>query len=66
MAGNIKHMIDTITAKRSKGNPTIAMTTKTKFILKGVNPDRFNASSPDDPAVIEKVRAIGMEMGVSV
>ena len=66
MAGTIKTMIDAITAARSKGNPTIAMTTKTKFILKGVNPDRFNATSPDDPAVIAKVKAIGAEMGISV
>lgn len=66
MPGNIKHMIDTITEKRSKGNPTIAMTTRTKFILKGVNPDRFTATSPDDPAVMLKVRAIGEEMGVIV
>lgn len=66
MPGTIKLMIDTITATRSKGNPTIAVTTRTKFILKGVNPDRFNATSPDDPAVIAKVRAIGAEMGVTV
>jgi hypothetical protein len=66
MAGNIKFMIDTIIEKRSKGNSAIAMTTKTKFILKGLNPDRFNAASPDDPAVVAKVRAIGAEMGVSV
>jgi hypothetical protein len=66
MAGNIKQMIDRIVATRSGGNPTIALTTKTKFILKGINPDRFNAASPDDPAVIAKVRAIGADLGVSV
>ena len=66
MAGNIKRMIDAITATRSKGNPTVALTTRTKFILKGVNPDRFDANSPDDPTVIAKVRAIGAELGVSV
>ena len=66
MAGNIKQMIDTITAKRSKGNPTIAMITQTKFILKGVDPDRYNATSPDDSVVMAKVRAIGLDMGVSV
>jgi hypothetical protein len=66
MAGTIKHMIDAITEKRSRGNPTIALTTRTKFILKGVNPASFNAASPDDPAVIAKVKAIGAEMGVSV
>lgn len=66
MAGNIKHMIDTITAMRSKGNSTVAMITRTKFILKGIDPDRFNAASPDDPFLIARVRAIGLEMGVSV
>jgi hypothetical protein len=66
MAGQIKHIIDTIIEKRSRGNPTIALTTKTKFIFKGVNPDRFDHTSADDPGLIAKVRAIGAEMGVSV
>jgi hypothetical protein len=66
MAGNIRQMIDSIIDKRSKGNPTIALTTRTKFILKGVNPDRFSPQSADDPIVLAKVRAIAAEMGVSV
>jgi hypothetical protein len=66
MAGMIKQMINTIIDKRSKGNQTVATTTKTKLILKGLNPDRFDAVSPDDPIIIAKVRAVGVEMGVSV
>jgi hypothetical protein len=66
MAGQIRSMIDTIIATRSRGNPTVALTTRTKFILKGLNPDRFDHLSPDDPALIAKIRAIGAEMGVSV
>jgi hypothetical protein len=66
MAGQIKRMIDTIIEKRSHGNATIALTTKTKLILKGVNPDRFDHLSPDDPAVVSKIKAIGAEMGVSL
>lgn len=66
MAGQIRPMIDTIIEKRSKGNPTIALTTKTKFILKGINPDRFDRMSPDDPAVIARIKEIGAAMGVSV
>jgi len=66
MAGQIKHMIDAIIAQRARGNPTIALTTKTKLVLKGLNPDRFDAGSPDDPAVITKVRAIAAELGVAV
>jgi len=64
MAGQIRSMIDTIIEKRSRGSAIIAMTTKTKFILKGVDPDRFGRSSPDDPAVIAKIKAIAGEMGV--
>jgi hypothetical protein len=59
-------MIDAITEKRSRGNPTIVYSTKAKFIFKGVNPDRFSATSPDDPAVIAKVRAIAAEMGIDI
>lgn len=66
MAGQIKQMIDSIVAQRAKGNPTIALTTKTKLVLKGLNPDRFDAGSPDDPAVIAKVKAIAAELGVHV
>jgi hypothetical protein len=64
MAGQIRNIIDTIIERRSRGNPTIALTTKTKFILKGVNPDRYDRASADDPAIIAKVKAIAAEMGV--
>ncbi|HUI82349.1 MAG TPA: hypothetical protein VLY24_30710 [Bryobacteraceae bacterium] len=66
MAGHIKQMIDSIIEQRSKGNATLALTTKTKLVLKGLNPDRFNAGSPDDPAGIAKVQAIAAELGVRV
>jgi hypothetical protein len=66
MAGQIKSTIDRIIEQRSRGNPTIASTTKTKFILRGVNPDRFDSSSADDPAILAKVRAIAAEMGVGL
>jgi hypothetical protein len=66
MAGNIRKMIDTTIEKRSRGNQTLALTTKAKFILKGLDPDRFQSTSPDDPAVLEKVKTIAAEMGVSL
>lgn len=59
-------MIDTIIAKRSKGNPTIELTTKTKMILKGINPDRYTSTSEDDPVVIGKLRKVAAELGVTL
>jgi len=64
MAGQIRKLLDTIIEKRSKGNPTIALTTKTKLIFKGFDADNFNAGSPDDPAAIEKIKAIAVDLGV--
>ncbi len=64
MPGQIKGMIDTILEQRSKGSSTLFFATKTKLILKGVNPERFTATTPDDPQVIAKVQAIAAELGV--
>jgi hypothetical protein len=64
MAGLIKSMIDSIVEQRARGNPTVVMTTRTKIHLKGVNPNRFGADSPDDDAVIAKLKAIAADMGV--
>ncbi len=66
MPGLIKRMLDSIISQRAKGNQTLVMTTKTKLILKGVDPDGYNGASADDPVVLEKVRKIAGELGVSV
>jgi hypothetical protein len=66
MAGQIKSMLNSIIKIRSKGNETIALTTKTKLIFKGFDPDRFDSKSPDDPAAIEKIKAIAVDLGVSL
>ena len=40
------------------------MTTRTKLILKGINPDKFTAASEDDPVMIQKAMAVAKDMGV--
>jgi hypothetical protein len=64
MAGQIKLLIDSIVEQRAKGNPTIALTTKAKLVLKGVTPDSFNENSQDDPAVLARLKIIAAELGV--
>lgn len=66
MAGRIHQMITQIIAQRSRGNSTLASTTKTKLILKGLNPDRFTPTSPDDPEIIQKVALAATEMGIAL
>lgn len=58
MAGKIKQMIDTIINQRAKDNPMLSGVIKTKLMLKGIDPGKFTATSPDDPAIIAKLEAV--------
>lgn len=64
MAGRIKNVLDEILRQKANGHPTILMATKTKLILKGLNPDKFNAASPDDGVLLSKALEAAREMGV--
>lgn len=66
MAGQIHRMIQSVITQKSKGNEVIANTVKTKMYLKGIAVDKYTALSPDDPAVMTKVREIAKEFGVLV
>lgn len=66
MAGRIKILIDTIVEKRAGGNSTIANLTKSKMVMKGINPEKYMSNSPDDPAVIEKLMTLAREMNVNI
>jgi hypothetical protein len=66
MAGQVCKMLNKIVDARSNGNRALVIVTKTKMILKGVDPDKFGPTTPDDPEVIKRVREIASEMGVLV
>jgi hypothetical protein len=66
MAGQAKMMIDRIIEERSKGNAILASTTHTKLILKGIDPTRYDATSPDDPQLIARLRQLAAEFNVTL
>ena len=66
MPGKIKRMIDEIVAKRSKGNETIMFTTRTKLILKGIDPEDYSETTADDPDTVAKLKEIAETMGVTL
>jgi hypothetical protein len=66
MAGQLKHMIDRVITERARGNPTLAVTTRTKLMLKGIHVDDFTETSPDDPAMMQRVRVAAGELGVAL
>lgn len=66
MAGKIKQIIDHIIEKKSKGSDLIKLTMKTKFVLKGVDPDNYSETSPDDPDIIENLKTIARDFNVEI
>lgn len=66
MAGKIKKTIDIIIQKRSNGNPTIMATTKTKLLLKGINPSKYDDNSEDDPVILEKLKNLASELSIEL
>ena len=59
-------MIQKIVTEKSKGNQVIANSVKTKIILKGLAINKYTPTSPDDLAVMQKLREIGLEFGLYV
>ena len=66
MAGQIHSMIQTIITQKAKGNAVIANSVKTKMYLKGIAVEKYTAASPDDPAIVQKVREVAKEFGVAI
>jgi len=64
LAGKIKEMINQIIEERAKGNPAIREMTIAKLILKGLNPNKFDSYSADDPEIIEKLLNIAKQFNV--
>ncbi|UUX91916.1 hypothetical protein [Methanoplanus endosymbiosus] len=66
MTGKIIELIDKVVELKSGGNPTLANTTRTKLLLKGINPKKYDSQSEDDPEVIDKVKSVAKEMGIKL
>lgn len=66
MAGKIKKMLDSLIEIRSGGNQSLASTTRTKLLLKGIDIKKFTEQSDDDPAIIKTIEQIADEMGIKL
>lgn len=64
--GKTKLIIDSIITQRSGGDPTVAKLIRTKFMLKGINPDAFSLDTPDDPNLVKRLKDLAAKMGVKI
>lgn len=58
MPGRIQELIDELVRIRSGGRPGRDHFVRAHLVLNGIDPDRYNASSADDPAVIEQLETM--------
>jgi hypothetical protein len=63
MAGKVRALIDQLIDLRTKGERNLVAPLKIKLIMKGVDPDLYDANSPDNPILIQRVTTIAKEMG---
>lgn len=64
--GRTKLIIDSIITQRSGGDPMIAKVIKTKFMLKGINPDAYSLDTPDDPNLVQRLMDLARKLGVKI
>ncbi len=64
--GKTKLIIDSIITQRSGGDPEVAKVIRTKFVLKGINPDAYSLDTPDDPGLVNRLMALASKLGVKI
>ena len=62
--GRTKLLIDSIITQRSGGDPMLAKMLKTKFMLKGINPDAYSLDTPDDPSIVRRLTDLAGKLGI--
>ena len=60
MAGQAKEMLDKIIYEHAKGDKILEHAMHVKLILKGIPVDKLTDSTPDDPAIIAKIKALAL------
>lgn len=64
--GITKLIIDSIITQRSGGDPAVAKVLRTKFMLKGINPDAYSLDTPDDPGQVQRLKDLAAKLGVKI
>ena len=66
MTGTARKMIDMIITEKAQGDKAIEKSVRVKLILGGIMVDKLTESTPDDPALINKIKTVASLHGVQV
>ncbi len=62
MAGQIKQNIDVIMEKFGNGDALVENLISTKLYLRGIRRELFSKDTPDDPAILTRLKEIEREL----
>jgi len=66
MTGTAKKMINLIIAEKAQGDKAIEKSIRVKLILGGIMVDKLTETTPDDPALINKIKNVATVYGVKI
>ncbi len=64
--GKTKHLVDELIAKRSKGIEALAINTRMKLLMKGIDSKKINEETPDDEKVLQKIYDLALEFNIKL
>ena len=64
--GKTKMLIDELIEKRSKGIEALAINTRMKLLLKGIDAKKIGDDTPDNEDVIKKIYQVATELNISL
>ena len=60
--GQCKQLIDEIIDLRTDGQPQLAGFVRATLIVKGILPDKYSDTTPDDPEMVAKLKAMASRL----
>ncbi|MDR2570012.1 MAG: hypothetical protein LBD23_06905 [Oscillospiraceae bacterium] len=65
MTGTAISLINKLIDEKAKGDKFIEKGIRVKLILKGIQIDKLTPATPDDPVVIDEIKKVLTEFGIS-
>jgi hypothetical protein len=62
----VKQMVDDLIRIRSNGKEAIAINTRIKLLMKGIDAKNITENTPDDPQMIKKILQVADEFKIQL
>ncbi len=64
--GKTKQLVDDLISKRSKGVEALAINTRMKLLMKGIDAKKITHETPDDDMILQKIYQLATEFNIKL